>query len=62
MLINRGLIQGSERRLSSSKVVPAKLAKELGDRPLDMTPEQKQLTIPPTAGRNRKFGARQRCP
>lgn len=42
MLINRSLIQASERRMSSLKLVPAKLGKALGDGPLDMKPEQKQ--------------------
>ncbi len=42
MLIKRGLIEASERRLAEAKFLPAKLAKELGDGPLDLTPEQKQ--------------------
>lgn len=41
MLIKRSLIQASERRLERAKFVPARLAKELGDGPVDMTTEQK---------------------
>jgi len=42
MLIKNSLIQGSERRMASAKLEPAKLDKKLGDGPLTLTTEQKK--------------------